>query len=187
MLLELDGLAQVHRWHVAVQASGLAIDSIPGRSTLLVVSDRPLAELRVALEGLAPEAVDVVPRHHVLPVRYDGADLADVATATGLPEDEVVSLHAGADYTVAFLGFTRGFPYLVGLPQPLHLPRRGTPRARVPARSVAIAADQCGIYPTASPGGWHLLGTSTVDLFDPAVDPPTVWAPGDRVRFDVVS
>ena len=90
-------------------------------------------------------------------------------------------------YTVACLGFSRGFPYLEGLDPALHLPRRDSPRARVPAGSVAIAAELTGIYPRATPGGWHLVGTTDAVLFDESAEPPALLAPGDRVRFVVLA
>ncbi len=91
--------------------------------------------------------------------------------------------HTAVDYLVAFLGFTPGFPYLVGLDPALHVPRRATPRTRVPAGSVGLAGSQTGVYPTASPGGWQLIGRTEAVLFDPDRDPPALLAPGDRLRF----
>lgn len=118
-----------------------------------------------------------------IPVRYDGEDLAAVAARLDLGVPEVVTRHTAPTYTVACLGFSRGFPYLDGLDPALRLPRRDTPRPRVPAGAVAIAADQAGIYPQASPGGWHLLGRTDAAIFDPGREPPGLLAPGDRVRF----
>jgi KipI family sensor histidine kinase inhibitor len=184
VLVELDSLEEVHRLHGAVRSAGFARDSVPGWCTLLVTTDGDVGSLRDRLADLTTsEPVTTQPRHHELPTRYDGPDLDDVATACGLAVEEVVALHSSVDYVVAFLGFSRGFPYLAGLPAPLHLPRRATPRTRVPAGSVAIAHDQCGVYPSSSPGGWHLLGTTDAVLFDPALDPPSPFAPGDLVRF----
>jgi KipI family sensor histidine kinase inhibitor len=183
VLVELDSLEQVHRLHRAVLSARIATDAVPGWRSLLVTSDNPTA-LPAALERLAfDDDVPVEPRLQEIPVRYDGEDLAEVAKSCGLTEDEVVQLHLGATYTIAFLGFTRGFPYLSGLPEQLRLPRRPTPRTRVPAGSVAIALDQCGIYPSASPGGWHLIGSTDWTTFDETMDPPSSLAPGDRVRF----
>lgn len=119
----------------------------------------------------------------VIPVCYDGPDLQEVAEEAGLTVEEVVKLHSGADYTVAAVGFSPGFPYLLGLPERLHLPRRATPRARVEAGSVAIGGGQAGIYPSASPGGWHVLGRTGESLFDPHAPVPALLKPGDRVRF----
>ena len=124
-------------------------------------------------------------KQHEIPVCYaDGPDLADVARETGMPVDEVVALHSGAEYTVAMVGFAPGFPYLVGLPEALRVPRLATPRNRVEAGAVAIAGEQAGIYPCASPGGWRVLGRTGVRLFDPMrAHAVARLMPGDRVRF----
>jgi KipI family sensor histidine kinase inhibitor len=127
------------------------------------------------------DAVDVR-----VPVVYDGDDLGEVAERTGLTMDEVVAAHTAPTYRVVMLGFTRAFPYLSGLDPRLHLPRRDSPRPRVPPGSVAIAGDQAGIYPSASPGGWHLLGRTDLALFDPHRDPPNLFAAGMLVRFEAV-
>jgi 5-oxoprolinase (ATP-hydrolysing) subunit B len=122
------------------------------------------------------------PREHVLRVVYDGVDLEAVATATGLSIDEVIARHQAATYIVDTMGFAPGFAYLDGLDPALELPRRATPRERVPAGSVAIAGAQTAVYPTESPGGWHLIGRVVdVTMFDPTTGP--LLALGDRVRF----
>jgi inhibitor of KinA len=118
-----------------------------------------------------------------IPVRYDGPDLAEVADRLRMPQAEVVRLHTAAVYTVFMVGFLPGFPYLGVLPEALQLPRRNTPRTRVPAGSVAIGGQQTGIYPQASPGGWHLLGRTDFPLFDPRCDPPAALRAGRQVRF----
>lgn len=147
---------------------------------------QPVAGTGAALAGLAP-----APVHHRIPVRYDGADLAEVASALGLGIDELIALHSGTQYEVQVMGFSPGFAYLGPLDARLHLPRRSVPRPRVPAGSVAIGGTHAGIYPSSSPGGWHLLGTTDFRLFDPvaarggaprARDVFTL-APGDRVTF----
>jgi KipI family sensor histidine kinase inhibitor len=123
----------------------------------------------------------------VIPVLYDGADLPDVATRLQLTEPEVVELHSGVDFNVFAIGFSPGFPYAGYLPPALAgLPRRATPRVRVPAGSVAIAGRQTAIYPTESPGGWHLLGTTPLCI----ADPQTAYFPiqaGDRIRFQPIT
>ncbi|MBX3204694.1 MAG: carboxyltransferase domain-containing protein [Labilithrix sp.] len=120
---------------------------------------------------------------HVVRVVYDGEDLDAVARAIGRSRQDVVALHAGAEYEVAMLGFMPGFAYLRGLPDVLRLPRRA-PRTRVPAGSVAIAADYTGIYPFASPGGWHLLGRALgFQPFGAGSDARAALAIGDVVRF----
>ena len=107
----------------------------------------------------------------VVPVRYDGEDLQSVADSAGLDVDEVMAIHSVAEYVVAFCGFAPGFGYLRGLDRRLHLPRRPTPRTRVPAGSVAIAAEYTAVYPRPSPGGWHLLGSTDLVMFDPDRSP----------------
>lgn len=121
-----------------------------------------------------------------IPVRYDGEDLTDVAARTGLTRDRVVELHSSREYNVFVIGFVPGFAYLGELDNALVLPRRSTPRKRVPAGSVAIAEAQTGIYPFSTPGGWHLIGTTSLTMFDPAADDPAVLRVGDRVFFEPV-
>ena len=121
-----------------------------------------------------------------IPVCYGGGhgpDLEDLAERTGLAVAEVIARHSGAVYTVAAVGFSPGFPYLLGLPECLRVPRRETPRLAVPAGSVAVAGGQAGIYPFASPGGWHVLGRTDAGLFDPLAARPAFLRSGDRVRF----
>ena len=126
----------------------------------------------------------VEPRHHELTVRYGHhADRAALERATGLPWQALVDAHAGAIYTVAFIGFTPGFPYLHGLSEALAVPRRERPERRVPAGAIAIADGQAGIYPADSPGGWWVLGTTEARLFDPTRAPPALLAGGDTLRF----
>jgi KipI family sensor histidine kinase inhibitor len=121
-----------------------------------------------------------------IPVRYDGPDLDEVARATGLAVDEVVRRHAAPTYRVYLLGFAPGFAYLGDVDEALRLPRRPSPRTRVPAGSVAIAGAQTAVYPLATPGGWHLLGRTDAAAWDVARDPPALLAVGDRVRFVAV-
>lgn len=162
------------------------IDVVPAASTVLV-----RCTSAAACRALVSLAADVAPLPTageravaVIPVRYDGPDLLAVAEAAGLTPTEVVAAHTSATYEVAFCGFAPGFGYLTGLPERLHLPRRATPRTRVPAGSVAIAAGYAAVYPGASPGGWHLLGTTDIVLFDPSRTPPALLAPGTVVRFE---
>jgi KipI family sensor histidine kinase inhibitor len=106
-----------------------------------------------------------------------------VARQSGLAREEVVRLHQSGEYTVFFLGFQPGFAYLGGMDRRLATARRKEPRLAVPAGSLAIGGEQTGIYPSASPGGWQLIGRTSVALFDPARDPPSLLLPGDSVRF----
>lgn len=122
-------------------------------------------------------------RLHRIPVVYDGPDLEDVAARLRLPAAEVVALHVRPIYRVFLVGFVPGWAYLGPLPDDLVLPRRATPRTHVPAGSVAIAGHETGIYPLPSPGGWHLIGRTSVRLFVPESDPPSLFRAGDRVKF----
>lgn len=183
VLAELDGLDEVMATASAWRAARLpgVVDVVPAARTVLVVHDgtldvRLLARPRAAAAAVVGDSV-------IIDVVYDGVDLPAVATATGLTVEEVIAAHSGASYTVAFCGFMPGFGYLVGLPAVLQLPRRPTPRARVDAGSVAIAAEFTGVYPRSSPGGWHLLGHSEAVLWDEQREPPALLAPGTSVRF----
>jgi KipI family sensor histidine kinase inhibitor len=118
-----------------------------------------------------------------IPARYDGPDLADVAAAAGVSAGEVVRRHSAVTYEASFTGFAPGFAYLTGLDPALRMTRRSSPRPRVPAGSVAIADAYSAVYPRASPGGWHLLGSTDVVIFDASRDPAALIAPGTRVRF----
>lgn len=122
-------------------------------------------------------------------VRYggeEGPDIDAVATHAGLSVENAIALHCACEYRVAMLGFAPGFPYLLGMDPRLAMPRLSTPRARVVAGSVGIGGAQTGIYPRSGPGGWRLIGRTAMTLFDPAREPPTTLAPGDRVRFVAV-
>ncbi|MBX3739152.1 MAG: 5-oxoprolinase subunit PxpB [Candidatus Didemnitutus sp.] len=116
-----------------------------------------------------------------------GPDLARVAAHAKLSPEEVVKRHAAAHYTVALVGFSPGFPYLIGLPPVLATPRLAQPRAQVPAGSVGIAGGQTGVYPLATPGGWNLIGRTPLRLFRPEQNPPVLLQPGDRVRFRAIT
>ncbi|MBA3943411.1 MAG: 5-oxoprolinase subunit PxpB [Herpetosiphonaceae bacterium] len=166
-------------------------DYVPASTTLLLCYDS-LTISRAALVEQVCRYEDVVPpvvatsRTISITVEYGGRagpDLEEVAAATGLTLAEVVRLHTAAPFPVEMIGFMPGFPYLGGLPVVLNLPRRSVPRVMVPAGSVAIANGRSGIYPAAAPGGWHLIGRTTVLLFDPEREPPALLAPGDYVQF----
>jgi KipI family sensor histidine kinase inhibitor len=122
-------------------------------------------------------------RLHRIPVVYDGPDLDEVASRLGLSPARVIELHGRPIYRVFLVGFVPGWAYMGPLPDELVLPRRATPRTQVPAGSVAIAGQETGIYPLVSPGGWHLIGRTTVRLFLPDSDPPSLFRVGDRVKF----
>ena len=144
-----------------------------------------LDEVRGILQTLPADLPAATGRDIEIPVDYAGADLAFVAGATGLTVAEVISRHAEAEYVAAFAGFAPGYMYCTGLPRELWLPRRPTPRTSVPAGSVAIADAYSAVYPSSSPGGWHLLGTTDLTLFDLRNSEPALIRPGDRVHYTV--
>jgi len=169
-------------------------EAVPGYAALLVHYDparldeaQVQARLAQALDALAAEPAGAAPeRRFEIPVRYGGAagpDLEFVARHAGLTPDEVVRLHAGRDYLVYMMGFTPGFAYLGEVDARIAVPRLETPRVRVPAGSVGLAGRQTGLYPSESPGGWRLIGRTDAALFDLGREPPSLLAPGDRVRF----
>ena len=192
LLVEVESLELVHRLHAALRALDPpgVVELVPAYRTLLVVADPERAgaldELAARLPALELPPAEAVAGDPVeIPVRYDGQDLPEVAGLTGLDVEEVVRRHTAPEYTVAFLGFSPGFPYLVGLDPALEVPRRDTPRTSIPAGSVGLAGGQTGVYPSASPGGWQLIGRTEVTLFDLRRDPPALLAPGSRLRFTV--
>jgi inhibitor of KinA len=177
------------------EASGVR-DVVVGYASVTVYFD-PLNVDPLDLEDRIRHIVDDLPRHPHLegspidvPVCYGGGfgpDLADVAAVTGLSESEVITLHCAVAYRVYVVGFMPGFAYMASVDPRLVLSRRSTPRTRVPAGSVAIAAGQTGIYPVESPGGWHLLGRTRLKPYDPSRADPFLFRPGDRVRFRPIS
>ena len=122
-------------------------------------------------------------RLHRIPVIYDGPDMEAVSVVLGLAPSMIVEIHTRPIYRVFLVGFVPGWGYLGPLPEELELPRRQVPRTKVPAGSVAIAGRQTGIYPLPTPGGWHLIGRTSVRLFLPDSDPPCLFRAGDRVKF----
>jgi KipI family sensor histidine kinase inhibitor len=185
VLAEYDTLAEVMAVDSALRLSDLPgiDDIIPAARTVLVayhnVDRAALERLLIPAPGAPRPQGPIVE----IPVVYDGIDLDEVASATGLSTDDVIGTHSSVIYSAAFLGFTPGWAYLVGLPPQLHLPRRSTPRTSITAGSVAIANEFTGVYPTVSPGGWHLLGHTSERMFDVARDKPALVMVGDRVRF----
>ncbi|MET9773948.1 allophanate hydrolase subunit 1 [Streptomyces sp. NPDC006367] len=159
---------------------------VPGARTVLLDGVRDPDALARLLAGweVTPgeaddgEAVDIA-------VRYDGPDLAEVAALWRVAPGEVAGLHSSFVHRVAFCGFAPGFGYLTGLPPHLHVPRRATPRTRVPAGAVAVAGPYSAVYPRSTPGGWRLIGSMPDPgrLWDPAREPAALLTPGTRVRF----
>jgi KipI family sensor histidine kinase inhibitor len=174
------------------------IDVVPAYASVALVLDPDSDAEPGALESRvrellsAPVGAIALPRARrvLIPACYGGthgADLQAIAEHAGLDAAQVIERHAAAEYRVAMIGFKPGFPYLLGLDPALAMPRRATPRASVPAGSVAIGGPQTGIYPVESPGGWQLIGRTSVRLFDPALERPSLLAPGDLVRFRPVA
>lgn len=192
VLIECHDLKEVHALFRSVCGSDLVEECVPGAQTLFVrprdpaTSSAELVHRITSLPAKSDSFGDGERPLHVVDVVYDGVDLDDVAALTAMSVEEVVRRHAAPTYTVAFLGFSRAFPYLVGLDPALVVPRLESPRPSVPAGSVAMGAGFTGIYPASTPGGWRLLGRSRVTLFDEGRDPPGLLAPGDRVRFQAV-
>jgi len=167
--------------------SGL-LGTVPAYASLLCrydpdVTDAGRMEVSIRrLEGQIDASVPLGPVVDI-PTRYDGPDLADVALKTNLTPAGVIEAHAGRDYLVYCVGFAPGFTYCGALLDQLAVPRMASPRLRVSAGSIGIAGRQTGIYAVESPGGWHLIGRTSMRLFDPAADPPARFKPGDRLRF----
>lgn len=196
--LGLETSARVHAAAAAISSATAGRlgwgRPVAGATSVLVTVD-PLepgvdaaAELvREIVAGLSP--VDDWPARRPpidIPTRYggpDGPDLDAVAELTRLTPAAVVEVHASVTYRALFLGFAPGFAYLGVLPGALAVPRRAEPRVRVPAGSVALAGEQTAVYPLESPGGWQLIGRTSVVLWDPRRDPPARIQPGDAVRF----
>lgn len=168
------------------------LETVPAYATLLVhydarvlTFDQVSAWVKDRLEGL-DSATSRPSRRIEVPVRYGGEagpDLAFVADFHHATPAEIVRLHTSREYTVFMMGFTPGFPYMGKLDEELATPRLETPRTHVPAGSVGIAGAQTGIYPIESPGGWRLIGRTSLTLFDLSAAEPFLFAPGDTVRF----
>jgi len=192
VLVAVDGIDQALRVARGLGALREVEDVVPAGESVLV-RFRPGADLGARLEdlellvGRALHAYAASPTAEsgeiVVVVSYHGPDLDDVARASGLTTAEVVAAHTATVWTAAFAGFAPGFVYLVGGDPRLVAPRRPEPRAAVEPGSVALAGDYCGIYPSRSPGGWQLIGSTTHVMWDVDADPPAAIVPGMRVRF----
>jgi inhibitor of KinA len=185
----------LHAWIGRNPPEGF-VDATPAYATLLVRfdphadwkrSEDRVRELVASLDESQPPSDSMIANRVVeIPVCYESAfapDLESVATGSGLSTSDVIAMHAAAEYSVAFVGFTPGFPYLLGLPERLHSARLERPRVRVPAGSVGIAGGQTGIYPRETPGGWKLIGRTPLRMFDASKPQPSLLLSGDRVRF----
>jgi KipI family sensor histidine kinase inhibitor len=188
MLIECVDSAEVEAWRAELwrrRESGelAAVEIVPGARTVLLDGLRdPEQTAGLVASWAPPPAASTAPGPLIeIAVRYDGSDLPAVAAEWNVPVAQAVERIAGTELRVAFCGFAPGFAYMTGLPWPVA--RLDTPRPRVPAGSVALAGEYAGIYPTASPGGWRLVGSTGAVLFDIRRDPPALLAPGTRVRL----
>ncbi len=189
LLVELDDLDAVLALYAALadHPPDGVVDVVPAARTVLLVTD----PARTSLAAVADAVRRTTPRPDVetdeeaieLPVHYDGEDLAELARLLDLAPEEVVRRHTGTEWTVAFCGFAPGFGYLRQPGGQWDVPRRSTPRTRVPPGSVALAGEFSGVYPRESPGGWQLIGRTDVAVFDLAREPAALLRPGVRVRF----
>jgi KipI family sensor histidine kinase inhibitor len=189
LLVELENLDAVLALYAALaeQPPDGVVDIIPAARTVLLVAD----PVRTSLSAVADAVRRTTPRPGArtgdevveLPVHYDGEDLADVAAHLGVEPAEVVRRHTGTEWTVAFCGFAPGFGYCTPDGEPWHVPRRESPRTKVPPGAVALAGEFSGVYPRESPGGWQLIGRTDVPVFDLSRDPAALLRPGVRVRF----
>ena len=200
LLVELDSLDEALQLSTDLERrrpEGVA-ELIPGARTVLIRFDPThtspavlSAELTVrAGANGAQEKVDTVQLDEAaveIPVVYDGADLAEVARLTGLSAAEVVDRHCSASYRVAFTGFAPGFGYLSGGDAALVVPRRSTPRTRVPTGAVGLAGEFTGVYPRPGPGGWQIIGRTEATMWDLQRTPAAVLRPGVNIVFRAVS
>ncbi|WP_428945567.1 5-oxoprolinase subunit PxpB [Pantoea sp. FN060301] len=185
--------SQQRIWGLSARLKGRpeVIEVVPGMNNITVMLSEPQSTALDAIEWLQlwwekSEALELETREVEIPVIYGGTagpDLEEVARHSGLTPQQVVAAHAAAAYVVYFIGFQPGFPYLGGLDERLHTPRRAEPRVAVPAGSVGIGGSQTGVYPFTAPGGWQLIGRTDLNLFDPQHEPPAFLRPGDSVRF----
>ena len=175
----------------------LSAEPVPGVAEIIPAARTLMVHTAQTVAADADLAAQIVERHSKstvcrdrqffatieIPMIYDGADLADVASYTGLSVAEVIEAHQAATWQVAFCGFAPGFAYMIGNDARFDLPRRSSPRTRIPAGSVALASRYCGIYPKDTPGGWQLIGTTGLPMWDLSRSPPALLHPGVRVRF----
>ena len=189
LLIELDDLPQTLALLASLQAEPIdgIEELVPAARTLLVrfspakVSRSALVE-RIGARSLTAQ-VERAATLIEIPVDYSGEDLDEVARMLGISRDEVIRRHTGSEYTVAFTGFAPGFAYLSGGDPGLNVPRRATPRTRIPAGAVGLAGPFSGVYPQASPGGWQIIGVTDTPMWDLGREVPALLQPGFRVRF----
>jgi KipI family sensor histidine kinase inhibitor len=192
VLVEVDDLDAALSLYAALRAADLpgVTDLVPAARTVLIRLDPALtspAQVRKATAALHLDDTNQADAGTVeIPVRYDGPDLLEVAGHIGVTPEEVVTLHTGSTWTVAFAGFAPGFGYLTGGDPRLEVPRRDSPRTRIPAGSVGLAGRFSGVYPSDSPGGWQLIGSTSERMWDLDRPEPALLVPGVRVSFKAV-
>jgi KipI family sensor histidine kinase inhibitor len=188
-LVELGDLDEVLGLYAALidEVPAGVVDIVPAARTLLVVTDPRMATVSSVAEAVrrtTPRPGDTGSSELVeIPVRYDGEDLHEAAEALGCDGAELVRRHTAAEWTVAFTGFAPGFGYLRSKTWQTAVPRRSSPRTKVPRGAVALAGEFSGIYPRESPGGWQLIGHTSLAVFDLGRQPPALLRPGTGVRF----
>ena len=197
--IDLDINRKVHALCRTVEQAKIygAEECVPAFASLLVYYD----PLKINYEQLVFQLKDLEPkldkisakmeiREIVVPTVYGGEfgpDLPNVARFHGLSESEVIRIHTETEYTVYMIGFIEGFPYMGKVPDIIAAPRLETPRLKIPAGSVGIAGNQTGIYPCESPGGWQIIGRTSLKLFDPDAQQPALFQPGDCAKFKPIT
>ena len=189
LLVELGDMDEVLALYATLDEDLPAgvVDMVPAASTLLLTIDRSRTDVETLSRRVAATEVGSHERPTTgeveIPVVYDGEDLAEVARLTGLDERGVIEAHTGTPWTVAFCGFAPGFGYMVGGDERIQVPRRDNPRTKVPPGSVALAGEFASVYPRESPGGWQLIGRTSLEVWDIGREPPALLVPGTTVRY----
>lgn len=188
---------EIHRQVIRLQTLALTcpevLEAVPGYHTLTlyITHERYISSVQNQILlgwNKTLNHIDYESRLHLIPVCYNGEDLEQLAYAKNLTVQQVIEIHTSVQYTIYMIGFLPGFPYLGGLDERLHLPRREVPRKSVPKGSVGIGGSQTGIYPIESPGGWHLIGQTPIDIFSAtSLDTPFLFQAGNRIQFTEIT
>lgn len=193
ILVELDDLAQTLALLASLQSDPITgiKEIVPAARTLMISRTPAITDWSALLQELSERCLDGVSQQSgrcvEIPVTYNGEDLEYVANTAGISIEEVIRRHTGSDHVVAFTGFAPGFAYLSGVDPILNMPRRLMPRPSLPAGSVALASGFSAVYPQTSPGGWQIIGSTNMPMWDLDRDPPSLLQPGDHVRFTAVN
>lgn len=187
LLIECRDDEHVEAWRARLWSSRDEVgftDLVPGARTVLIDGVDPAATSELLSTWAPAPGADRLPGRTVeIAATFDGEDLPEVAALWGVGVSEAAERLAETPLTVAFCGFAPGFAYLRGLRPEWSVPRLTSPRSRVPAGSIALAGSYAGIYPSASPGGWRLVGHTDQELFAVRDEPPALLRPGTRVRW----